>query len=117
MVESLTPLAAAPTVTLTALAEAKVAALLAAEGEDLALRIAAQPGGCAGLRYQLFFDDETLDGDVETRCGAVRVVLDRDSVPYLVGATIDFAETLQRPGFVIDNPNAVGCCACGDSCP
>ena len=45
----------------------KVKTLLESEGrDDLALRIAVQPGGCSGLRYQLFFDDRTLDGDVET---------------------------------------------------
>jgi Fe-S cluster assembly iron-binding protein IscA len=45
-------------------AAAKVKALLAQEGrDDLALRVAVQPGGCSGLRYQLFFDERSLDGD------------------------------------------------------
>ncbi|MCB0921329.1 MAG: iron-sulfur cluster insertion protein ErpA, partial [Actinobacteria bacterium] len=45
-------------VILTEAASSKVAALLAQEGrDDLALRIAVQPGGCSGLRYQLFFDE------------------------------------------------------------
>jgi iron-sulfur cluster assembly accessory protein len=47
-------------------------------------------------------------------CG-FEVVIDRMSLPYLAGATIDYADTLQRQGFVIDNPNAAGSCACGDS--
>ena len=51
-------------VILTDAAAAKAKALLEQEGrEDLALRIAVQPGGCAGLRYQLFFDDREIDGD------------------------------------------------------
>jgi iron-sulfur cluster assembly accessory protein len=104
-----------PTVTLTDAAQAKVASLLAAEGEDLALRVAVQPGGCAGLRYQLYFDDESFDGDVVSTFGDVRVVVDKMSAPYLAGATIDFADTIQRQGFTIDNPNATGTCACGDS--
>ncbi|MDR1807522.1 MAG: iron-sulfur cluster assembly accessory protein [Propionibacteriaceae bacterium] len=103
------------TVTLTEAAQAKVAALLAAEGEDLALRIAVQPGGCAGLRYQLYFDDESFDGDITETFGDVRIVVDRMSAPYLQGASIDFADTIQRQGFTIDNPNATGTCACGDS--
>ena len=46
-------------------AAAKVKALLDQEGrDDLALRVAVQPGGCSGLRYQLFFDERSLDGDV-----------------------------------------------------
>jgi iron-sulfur cluster assembly accessory protein len=43
------------------------------------------------------------------------VVVDRMSMPYLAGATIDFVDNLQNYGFVIDNPTAQGACACGDS--
>ena len=82
---------------------------------DLALRIAVQPGGCSGLRYQLFFDERSLDGDVVTDFNGVSVVVDRMSVPYLNGATIDFVDTIEKQGFTIDNPNATGTCACGDS--
>jgi iron-sulfur cluster assembly accessory protein len=102
-------------VTLTAAAQAKVASLLAAESEDLALRVAVQPGGCAGLRYQLYFDDESLEGDWQTHFGAVKVVVDQGSAPYLAGAVIDFADTIQNQGFTIDNPNASGSCGCGGS--
>ena len=96
----------------------KVKALLAQEGrDDLALRVAVQPGGCSGLRYQLFFDERSLDGDAvqEYADGAVKVVVDRMSVPYLAGATIDFVDTIEKQGFTIDNPNAGGSCACGES--
>ena len=79
------------------------------------LRIAVQPGGCSGLRYQLFFDERTLDGDVVTDFDGVAVVVDRMSVPYLNGATIDFVDSIEKQGFTIDNPNATGSCACGDS--
>ena len=68
-------------VTLTEAAAAKAKALLDQEGAtDLALRISVAPGGSAGLRYQLYFDD-----------------------------------TIEQQGFTIDNPNATGSCACGDS--
>ncbi|MGN6162395.1 MAG: HesB/IscA family protein, partial [Marmoricola sp.] len=71
-------------------AVSKVRALLEQEGrDDLQLRIAVQPGGCSGLRYQLFFDERSLDGDVVTDFDGVGVVVDRMSVPYLNGATID----------------------------
>ncbi|MCS4536161.1 iron-sulfur cluster assembly accessory protein [Corynebacterium sp. HS2168-gen11] len=103
-------------VILTDAAAAKAKALLEQEGrEDLALRIAVQPGGCAGLRYQLYFDDRSLDGDKEDIIGGVRLVVDKMSVPYLNGARIDFADTIESQGFTIDNPNASGSCACGDS--
>ncbi|MFL6178766.1 MAG: iron-sulfur cluster insertion protein ErpA [Actinomycetes bacterium] len=103
-------------VTLTDTAATKVKALLEQEGRtDLALRIAVQPGGCSGLRYQLFFDDRNLEGDDVLGYQGFNLVVDRMSVPYLGGATIDFVDTIEKQGFTIDNPNATGSCACGDS--
>jgi len=97
-------------------AAAKVKSLLEQEGrDDLALRIAVQPGGCSGLRYQLFFDERSLDGDEIKDFDGVNVVVDRMSLPYLGGATIDFVDTIEKQGFTIDNPMATGSCACGDS--
>ncbi|HEV2373813.1 MAG TPA: iron-sulfur cluster insertion protein ErpA [Streptosporangiaceae bacterium] len=103
-------------VILTSAAAAKVTGLLAQEGrEDLRLRIAVQPGGCSGLRYQLYFDERDIDGDITVEFEGVRVVTDKMSAPYLMGATIDFVDTIEKQGFTIDNPNATGSCACGDS--
>ncbi|THG33441.1 HesB/IscA family protein [Naasia lichenicola] len=97
-------------------AAGKVKSLLSQEGrDDLRLRVAVQPGGCSGLIYQLYFDERMLDGDVTRDFDGVEVVVDRMSVPYLDGATIDFEDTIQKQGFTIDNPNAAGSCACGDS--
>jgi iron-sulfur cluster assembly accessory protein len=110
------PAAAIDGIILTDEAAAKVKALLEGEGrEDLALRVAVQPGGCSGLRYQLFFDERSFDGDIVKVFGGVDVVTDRMSAPYLMGATIDFVDTIEKQGFTIDNPNATGSCACGDS--
>ena len=109
--------ATAPTgVILTDVAAVKVKSLIEQEGrDDLRLRIAVQPGGCSGLRYQLFFDERSLDGDVVKDFDGVKVVTDRMSAPYLGGASIDFVDTIEKQGFTIDNPNATGSCACGDS--
>ncbi|AEH10504.1 MULTISPECIES: HesB/IscA family protein [Protofrankia] len=104
------------TVILTDVAAHKVKGLLEQEGrEDLQLRIAVQPGGCSGMRYQLFFDERQLDGDTVLDFSGVKVAVDRMSGPYLGGATIDFVDTIEKQGFTIDNPNAAGSCACGDS--
>jgi len=107
---------AADSVVLTDLAATKVKALIEQEGrDDLRLRVAVQPGGCSGLRYQLFFDDRSLDGDHVDSYDGFEVVVDRMSLPYLLGAQIDFADRIDAQGFTIDNPNASGSCACGDS--
>ena len=103
-------------VVLTDAAASKAKALLDQEGrDDLALRIAVQPGGCAGLKYNLFFDDRVMDGDLTSAFGGVKLTVDRMSAPYVQGATIDFVDTIEKQGFTIDNPNAGGSCACGDS--
>jgi iron-sulfur cluster assembly accessory protein len=97
-------------------AAVKAKALLEQEGrDDLRLRVAVQPGGCSGLKYQLFFDERSLEGDQIAEFGGVEVVVDRMSGPYLSGATIDFVDRIDAQGFTIDNPNAQGSCACGDS--
>ena len=107
---------AATGIVLSDAAAEKAKALLEQEGrDDLRLRVAVQPGGCSGLRYQLFFDERSLDGDQIREFGGVEVIVDRMSAPYLSGATIDFVDRIDAQGFTIDNPNAQGSCACGDS--
>jgi len=111
---------AAP-VSLTDAAALKVRELLDAEGRsDLRLRVAVQPGGCAGMQYQLFFDERSLDGDVAinqpiAESSTVPLVIDRASAPLLTGAVISYTDTIEKQGFEIDNPNAGGGCACGNS--
>ena len=101
---------------LTEAAAGKVKELLAEEGrEDIALRVAVQPGGCSGLRYAMYLDDQVTDGDLAEEQFGVRVVVDKMSAPYLSEATIDFVDTLEASGFTIDNPLAQGTCACGHS--
>jgi iron-sulfur cluster assembly accessory protein len=123
-IDDMTDTTIAPTVTgdathevsLSDTAAEKVRSLLEQEGrDDLRLRVAVQPGGCSGLIYQLYFDERLLDGDATRDFNGVEVVVDKMSVPYLVGASIDFEDTIQKQGFTIDNPNAQGSCACGDS--
>lgn len=103
-------------VKLTDAAAAKVKALIEQEGEEgLRLRVEVSPGGCSGLRYGLYFDTDNREGDIVQSYEGFEIVVDRMSVPYLQGASIDFADRIDAQGFTIDNPNAQGSCACGDS--
>ena len=103
-------------VLLSDVAAQKVRTLLEQEGrDDLRLRVAVQPGGCSGLIYQLYFDERLLDDDQVVDFEGVEVIVDKMSSPYLSGAVIDFVDTIEKQGFTIDNPNATGSCACGDS--
>ena len=103
--------------TLTEIAAGKVKELLEEEGRtDIALRVAVQPGGCSGLRYAMYLDDQVSDDKDKTdEQFGVRLVIDKMSVPYLAQATIDFVDTLEQSGFTIDNPAAQSSCACGNS--
>jgi iron-sulfur cluster assembly protein len=111
-------------ISITASAASKVTELLQREisaspeehaGKEYALRVGVQPGGCAGLRYALYFDDRQLEGDEVVTHDDVTIRMDKMSAPYLRGATVDYVDGLQQSGFTIDNPNAKGSCACGDS--
>ena len=103
-------------IALTESAATEVKKLLEQEGRsDIALRVAVQPGGCSGLRYAMYLDDEIAESDVLDDQHGVRVVIDRMSVPYLAEAKIDFVDSLEQSGFTIDNPMAQSSCACGNS--
>ena len=103
-------------ITLTDKASTKVKELIEAEGNpELFLRVAVRPGGCSGFSYEMFFDTERSEGDVETEFGGVKVVVDPASGQWLEGASLDYNDGLQGAGFAINNPNAPRSCGCGNS--
>jgi len=110
------PTASTGALSLTDAAAAKVAQLLEEEGNpDLFLRVAVRPGGCSGFSYEMFFDSELYDDDLQSGSGEVKVVVDSASASMLTGATLDYKDGLQGAGFSIDNPNASRTCGCGHS--
>ncbi len=104
------------TISLSTAAADKVKELLQQEGQpDVVLRVAVQPGGCSGLRYAMYLDDQVSEKDLLEEQFGVKVVVDKMSVPYLTQATIDWVDSLEASGFTIDNPAAQSSCACGSS--
>jgi Fe-S cluster assembly iron-binding protein IscA len=134
-------------ITLTDRAIAKLTQLLEREKPGVALRVSVEPGGCSGLRYQLYFTDEYAKilaenlgehvgqglpeaGDKEQEIqraamikasesvvwfGEFAVLINKMSGLYLTGAEIDYHDTVEKQGFIIENPNAQGSCGCGSS--
>ena len=98
-------------------ASGRIRDLLEKEGKlaTHALRLKVVGGGCSGLRYELAFDDRVAETDTELEVGGVRVIVDEKSALYLVGTTLDFADTLEESGFKMRNPNAKTTCGCGES--
>lgn len=95
---------------------AKVQELIAEEGNpDLKLRVFVTGGGCSGFQYGFTFDEITNDDDTIVEKDGVHLLIDPMSYQYLVGAEIDYQESIEGSQFVIKNPNAVSTCGCGSS--
>ena len=102
-------------VTLTQEAKDKLRTLIEAEpAEGAGLRVQVVPGGCSGFEYDLSLAPPT-EGDEVLDTDGVRVIVDRFSVPYLLGVELDYEEGFQGAGFLINNPNASASCGCGKS--
>lgn len=103
-------------ITFTDNAAVKIADLMAEENNPaMKLRVFVQGGGCSGFSYGFTFDDVVNEDDTVITKGGVTVLVDSMSYQYLVGATIDYKETLMSCSFVIDNPSATSTCGCGSS--
>ena len=100
----------------TAAAAAKVASLIAEEGNPaLMLRVYISGGGCSGFQYGFTFDEERAEDDLALERDGVTLLVDPLSLQYLMGAEVDYRENLQGAQFVIRNPNAKTTCGCGSS--
>lgn len=103
-------------ITLTDRAVSKAKELIDGEGNPkLRLRVFVTGGGCSGFQYGFSFDDENQDDDTAIERDGVSVVVDGLSYQYLVGATVDYSESLTGSQFVVENPNASSTCGCGAS--
>lgn len=94
----------------------KVGAMIAEEGDpNLKLRIFVTGGGCSGFQYGFAFDEEAKADDTCVAAGGINVLVDASSMQYVMGAEIDYEDSLEGSRFVIRNPNAASTCGCGSS--
>src|SRR5262245_48715421 len=94
----------------------KVRELIAEEGNpELKLRVFVSGGGCSGFQYGFTFDEVTNEDDTSMEKNGVTLLIDAMSYQYLVGAEIDYTESVEGAQFVIKNPNATSTCGCGSS--
>lgn len=82
---------------------------------DAGLRLYVQQGGCAGLSYGMRFEDQADEDDICFESNGITVYVDPASWKYVSGSTLDFDGGLQGEGFLVDNPNVVSECGCGES--
>lgn len=104
------------TITLTKAAAHKFRALGKAEGkEDWALRFSDQAAGCSGFEYILDFSEEASPNDTIFECEGIEIHVDKEVLPRLLGAEIDYLDGLNTSGFKVSNPNSRTSCSCGSS--
>ena len=99
-------------------AKQKVSVLMQEEGFDPIndyVRVGVKSGGCSGLSYDLNFDKKQRDEDRLFEDNNVKIVVDKKSLLYLLGTTLEYSGGLNGKGFVFDNPNANRTCGCGES--
>ena len=108
---------------ITSNAAAKIMQLITATAEpdeDLCLRIHIQGGGCSGFQYCFAFEETSNIEDDDWQFqheefAKAKVVIDKLSMQYLMGASLDYVQNIGEERFIINNPNASGTCGCGES--
>jgi iron-sulfur cluster insertion protein len=107
---------AMPGLVFTNAAARKVQELILEErNPELKLRVYISGGGCSGFQYGFSFDEEQAEDDIAVNNDGVTLLVDPLSLQYLMGAEVDYSESLQGAQFVIRNPNASTTCGCGSS--
>ena len=98
-------------------AKEQIDTLLTSEGKssDHNIRVSVKGGGCSGLMYDLTFDPEIQESDEVFEDKGIKILVDKKSLLYLLGTTLDFSDGLNGKGFQFVNPNASRTCGCGES--
>ena len=105
-----------PAFVVTPKAAQMVKTIMKNEGkENAGLRVTVMPGGCAGYTYGLDFAEKAENEDIVLEIEGLKIFINEDIQPLISGAKLDFVESLQGAGFVLDNPNASSSCGCGKS--
>lgn len=80
------------------------------------LRVTVDGGGCSGFQYNFNLDSKIQDDDECFEKDGIKIVIDKISLPFLKGSTVDYHEELIRSAFrITDNPQAGSRCSCGSS--
>ena len=79
------------------------------------LRVSVKGGGCSGLMYDLSFDTDVKDEDDIFEDKGHKILVDKKSLLYLLGTTLEYSDGLNGTGFQFINPNASRTCGCGES--
>src|SRR5262245_18278994 len=100
---------------LTPAARERMQRFLVAQPDAAGVRFGVRKTGCSGYAYVVdIADGVRADGRVIDQ-DAIKLVIDRKSLPFVDGTEIDFARQGLNAAFVFRNPNVTGDCGCGES--
>ena len=104
-------------INITTEATKKLLNLMQDEGheENSFVRVSVTSGGCSGLSYDLGFDVEQKEDDNIFEDNGIKLLVNKQSLLYLAGTTLEYSGGLNGKGFVFNNPNASRTCGCGES--
>ena len=100
---------------ITELAAQKIKSLIADDSQAQGLRVYVKGGGCSGYSYGMLLEVKIEEEDTVFFQNEVKVIVDPQSMPLLIGSTFDYSDSLQGAGFQIKNPAAKTTCGCGSS--
>ena len=119
MLDQAAPTASTPAGTgpfaVTERAARRILKVLRDEPEGSMLRVGVSGGGCSGFQYEFGFDSTVQADDLVIEKDGARVLVDSVSLPFVLGATLDFVDDLMGQSFRVVNPNATAACGCGTS--
>jgi len=104
-----------PAVRLTDRAASRIAQIAATDGSAAVLRLSVEGGGCSGFQYRFDLPADPAPDDTVVAQGNARLLVDAVSLPYVLGAEVDFVDDLIGAAFKVNNPNASSACGCGTS--
>ncbi len=102
-------------ISLTPRAAAHVKNYLRSQDGDLALRVGVKPTGCSGYQYVVEAAAAVNDSDQCFEADGIKIVIDKQSLPYLAGTELDYVREGVNEGFRFNNPNVGETCGCGES--
>ena len=96
----------------------KVSSLMQEDGKSADtsyVRVGVKSGGCSGLSYDMDFVEKAEDGDQLFQENGIKILVEKKSLLYLIGTTLEYSGGLNGKGFSFNNPNASKTCGCGES--
>ena len=78
-------------------------------------RISVLGGGCSGFQYNFSFSLSPNEDDLIFKENGISYLIDKTSIDFLTGSTLEYVSELAGAYFKIENPNATANCGCGTS--